>query len=75
MSLYVNDTKFCYACQLAALGIIKPKENKNRKKKLKLTAEVNFNGTTKCGAEERYEVSILWLQVHPPLPQSRNISG
>lgn len=73
ISLHVNDAKISNLWRLDTLGILDPGE-KGTKEELEAATKEHFIRNLKRHEDGRYEVSLPWIQGHPPLTNCRSIA-
>ncbi|XP_015914024.2 uncharacterized protein [Parasteatoda tepidariorum] len=73
LSLHVTDLNICDLWSLDSLGITEPNISQTRSE-IEEAAKDHFVRSLRRDGEGRYEVSLPWLEVHPELPDNRNLA-
>jgi hypothetical protein len=73
INLHVQDATVQDLWKLDVLGITDPAEVKSRQEIMESAAR-HFNDTVKVLADGRYEVSLPWIEGHPPVADNKDVS-
>ncbi|XP_054265924.1 uncharacterized protein LOC128988558 [Macrosteles quadrilineatus] len=72
-SMFINDADISELWRLDTIGITDTSESVSKEQKA-LAVKKHFIKTTTINEEGRYEVSLPWVDCHPPLPSNRELA-